>query len=69
MGIASELAWVALSLYEEEAHRREHKQVALVDASVVGEELEVRPSPVGFVVGKSFAHEVQRFLFPGELRS
>ena len=58
----------ALDLDEVEALRRQHEQVDLVDRTVVGDELEVRPRAVRVVIGQPVAHERERVPLPGELR-
>ena len=57
----------ALDLDQEEAPRGEDEQVDLVDAAVVGDELEVRPGAVRLVVGQPLADELEGLLLPGEL--
>ena len=62
--IAGHHAGRALDLDQEEPLRRQRQQVDLVDRPVVGEELEVRPDPVGLDVGQAAAHEGQRVPLP-----
>ena len=57
-------ARAALDLDQEEALGVNSEQVDLVDAAVVGDELEVGPGPVRLVVGKRLADEVEGVPLP-----
>ena len=60
-------AGLALDLDQVEALGRQDEQIDLVDRPVIGDELEVRPGPVGFVIRQPLAHERQRLPLPREL--
>ena len=63
-GIAADPARPALDLDEKESVGGEDEQIDLVDRAVDGDELEERPGPVGLVLGKSLADEVERVTLP-----
>lgn len=60
-------AWAALDFDEEAALRCADEQINFVAAAVGGDELEVRPGPIGLMVGEALVHELQRITLPGIL--
>ena len=65
--VSEQPAAAALDLDEEQALRREYQKIDLVDAAIVGDELEVRPGAVGLMGGEMQTHKVQGIPFPGIL--
>ena len=63
-GVAGNAAWPALDLDEKEAVASVNEQIDLVDRAVESDELEERPGPVGLVLRKSLADEVERVTLP-----
>jgi hypothetical protein len=53
LAVAEQDAVAPLDLHQEEALGSDDEEVDLVHRAVVGDELQVRPGPVGLMVGKS----------------
>ena len=67
MRIAGQNARAALDLDQEEADRRQHQGIHLVDLALIVDEFEVGPDAPGIAVGQMTAQPVQRFALPSEV--
>jgi hypothetical protein len=65
LAVTGQHARPRLDLDKEETAGCDGQQVDLVDRAVLGDELDVSPSPVGLVVGKARSNERERFALVG----